>query len=174
MYVDILILSQLMHRDKHGYEIKKNAEKILGNIYSINNNSLYPVLRQFEEMGAINKHIEPQEGKPSRHVYSITLLGKEILADMLRDYPDEAAANDYEFYTRVGLFDLIDSESRKVILERRKKALASMIAHFEDIAESNGASFVQDHVYALQLLKLLKRQKEMEIGWIDGLLEEDN
>lgn len=169
MYVDILILSQLMHRPKHGYEIKKDSGRILGNIYSINNNSLYPMLKQFEEMGAIEKHIEVQEGKPNRHVYSITPQGKEILIELLRDFGDEAAADDYEFYTRVGMFDLIGPEDKKMILEKRKVYLAGMVSHFESIAGEHGNSINERHAYAHELLELLKQQKRIEMDWINDL-----
>lgn len=170
MYVDILILSQLMHEQKHGYEIRKGAEKILGYIYKINNNSLYPVLRQFEEMGAIEKHIEVQEGKPNRHVYHITPLGKEILIDLIKDYTPEIASNDYEFYTRVGLFDLIDGQSRRTILKTRQTALTQIHSHLDQIGQRD--SLQTQHFFAAQVIDMMKRQRQLEAAWIDEMLQE--
>lgn len=54
-YVDILILRNLVARPAHGYEIKKGVERVLGGAFAINNNVLYPALRRFEEIGAIEK-----------------------------------------------------------------------------------------------------------------------
>ena len=44
MYFDILMLRVLADSERHGYEIKKQVERILGG-RSINNNVLYPALR---------------------------------------------------------------------------------------------------------------------------------
>src|SRR5215208_3338953 len=52
-YVDILILQNLIARPAHGYEIKKSVERIMGGAFAVNNNVLYPALRRFEEMGAV-------------------------------------------------------------------------------------------------------------------------
>ena len=169
MYVDILILSQLMHGEKHGYEIRKGAERILGYIYKINNNSLYPMLKQFEEMGAIDKHVEVQEGKPNRHMYHITPLGKEILIDLIKDYPADIASNDYEFYTRVGLFDLIDAQSRRAILHTRQAALTEIHSHLDQIGRRD--SFQTEHSYAAQVIDMMMRQRQLEAAWIDNLLK---
>ena len=54
MYFDILMLRVLAEGPRHGYEIKKSVERILGG-RSINNNVLYPALRRFEEQGAIER-----------------------------------------------------------------------------------------------------------------------
>jgi DNA-binding PadR family transcriptional regulator len=35
---------------------------------SLNNNVLYPALKQFEELGAVVREVVPQEGKPNRHI----------------------------------------------------------------------------------------------------------
>ena len=48
MYFDILMLRVLADQERHGYEIKKQVERILGG-RSINNNVLYPALRKYED-----------------------------------------------------------------------------------------------------------------------------
>jgi DNA-binding PadR family transcriptional regulator len=170
VYVDILILSQLKHQDKHGYEIKKGAERILGDVYKINNNSLYPVLRHFEEMGAISKRVQAQEGKPNRHIYKITPVGEEILGEMLKDYPDELHLNDYEFFTRVGLFDLIEREEREIILQKRKDALEKQKRHLTEIIRERVGEINHRHPYKQDILELICNQRDLEIGWIDRML----
>jgi DNA-binding PadR family transcriptional regulator len=75
-YVDILILQNLIARPAHGYEIKKSVERIMGGAFAVNNNVLYPALRRLEEMGAVEKEVARQEGKPGRHVYRATEQGR--------------------------------------------------------------------------------------------------
>ena len=74
-YVDILILQNLIARPAHGYEIKKSVERIMGGAFAVNNNVLYPALRRFEEMGAVEREVVHQEGKPDRHVYQEGIFG---------------------------------------------------------------------------------------------------
>ena len=54
MYFDILMLRVLADQERHGYEIKKQVERILGG-RSINNNVLYPALRKYQDQGVIER-----------------------------------------------------------------------------------------------------------------------
>ena len=85
MYFDILTLRVLAEGPRHGYEIKKSVERILGG-RSINNNVLYPALRRFEEQGAIERvAAEADPGRPPRNVYRLTDTGHDLLQAMIRD-----------------------------------------------------------------------------------------
>lgn len=75
MYSDIVILRGLLNTPKHGYEIKKYIERVTGGL--LNNNTLYPALRRFEQRGEIEKVAEevaravrrgPSTGSPTRAV----------------------------------------------------------------------------------------------------------
>jgi DNA-binding PadR family transcriptional regulator len=48
--------------------------------FVLHNNSLYPALRRFEEAGAVTKTAEPQEGRPSRLVYTHYRAMRELAA----------------------------------------------------------------------------------------------
>lgn len=116
MYIDILILSQLMNGPKHGYEIKKNVLIMLGKSNSINNNYLYPALKRFEEAGIITKRLEAQEKRPNRHIYSITDLGRELFYEMLNEFPPEYAANTNEVFNRLAFLIYWRMRARKKFL----------------------------------------------------------
>jgi DNA-binding PadR family transcriptional regulator len=49
--------------------------------FRLNNNSLYPALRRFEEAGAVTSTEEPQEGRPPRLVYTLTTRGRHPVLD---------------------------------------------------------------------------------------------
>ena len=85
MYSEIVILALLGQRPRHGYEIKKDAEQILGGTASINNKVLYPTLKHFEEMGAVVRQVVEQEGRPNKHLYRLTERGSELMLNYLRD-----------------------------------------------------------------------------------------
>src|SRR5215470_18882112 len=100
MWIEILLLSRLAKEPMHGYELRKAIEASTGR--TLSNNSLYPTLRQFVDAGAVTRSPEEQEAKPPRHVYAITEVGRELLHDILADFPDDLALNDSEFLARLG------------------------------------------------------------------------
>ncbi len=120
MYFDILMLRVLAEGPRHGYEIKKSVERILGG-RSINNNVLYPALRRFEEQGAIERvAAEADPGRPPRHVYRVTDTGHDLLQAMIRDADPALLADDNEFQTRVAFFD--GSRRRRAAADHRGPA----------------------------------------------------
>ncbi len=68
MYSEILILAMLRPGPRHGYEIKKDIDRALGGMVTLNNKTLYLALKHFEELGAVTRQVIPQEGKPNRHL----------------------------------------------------------------------------------------------------------
>jgi DNA-binding PadR family transcriptional regulator len=70
---------------RHGYEIKKDIDRALRGMVSLNNKTLYLVLKRFEEMGAVTREMIQQTGKPNRHLYALTERGVEVLQAALRE-----------------------------------------------------------------------------------------
>ena len=169
MYVDILILSSVVARPSYGYEIKRGVGRSLGGAIAINNNQLYPALQRFEEMGAIEKEVVRQEGRPDRHVYRATELAREILGEMLRDFPPELARNDAEFQVRVALLDRLDPEDRRRILKTRKEFLQELLKFYDEMvprAQDSG------HPYAEKVVAFQRSAAEHELAWISSLERE--
>ena len=161
-YIEILILRHLAHRPAHGYELRKRVEHITG--VRLNNNSLYPALRRFEEAGAVTRTEEPQEGRPPRLVYALTPLGRELLHDMLADLPPDQAADDSEFMARLGQFSLLDHDERRAILDARDEALRARQAHYAEMHALAGGDR-----WAQTVTAELMRRDERERAWIAEL-----
>lgn len=164
-YVDILILRHLRQRPAHGYELRKRVEAITGVL--LHNNSLYPALKRFEEAGAVVKTAEPQEGRPPRHVYEITDVGRELLHDMLAELPAEAAGDDTEFLARVGQFTLLAPDERTAILDARDAALRDRVAHLERVVER-----ARDEPWGERVTRELIRRAKAERTWLARLRAE--
>src|SRR5215831_12955129 len=115
MYLDILVLAHLAHRPAHGYEIKEMVDRSVGSA-RLDNNVLYPALKRFEEAGASEGELDPQQGVRARGVFRLTAAGHELLRGMLEDYPQEIADSGEEFLTRLAFFNLVAPEARREIL----------------------------------------------------------
>ncbi len=172
MYVDILILAYLSARPQHGYEIKRNVEQVLGTEFSLNNGVLYPTLRRFEEMGAIEREVERQHGKPDRHIYHLTALGGEILHDLLCEFPPEVARNDNEFFVRVSFFDELEPQERSPILAARRSFLLRSLEHHDRIRAQVSAERISFPSYAQHVLGFQEQQTRAELEWVEGLMRD--
>jgi DNA-binding PadR family transcriptional regulator len=170
LYADILILASLQSGPQHGYEIKKRVERFLGGSVPLNNKVLYPTLKRFEEMGALQRTVERQQGKPDRHIYQLTERGTGILQDLLREFPPELAGNDAEFYTRLAFFHLLEPRARLEILSLRTDTVAAKLAYLRDMKTL--ASTDRAMSFAQRVLQFHERRARAEIAWLRELVEE--
>jgi DNA-binding PadR family transcriptional regulator len=162
-YVDVLILSHLAKEPSHGYELRRRVEAATG--FGLHNNSLYPALRRFEEAGAVTKTAQPQEGgRPPRHVYAITEVGREMLHDMLAGLPADQAGDDAEFLARVGQFELLTPAERCAVLDARLAALSARATHLADLADAS-----HGHPWGAVVVAELARRTTADRDWVARL-----
>lgn len=77
---ELLILSLVESRARHGYEIGKLIESRSGGVVRFNVASLYPLLYKLEKRGwLVGKWVE-KAGQRRRRYYRITAEGKKVLA----------------------------------------------------------------------------------------------
>jgi DNA-binding PadR family transcriptional regulator len=68
-----------------GYDIKKFMECSTSNFWNESYGQIYPILKQLVEEGLATRHVEKQEGKPEKSIYTLTEQGKEGLRDWLSE-----------------------------------------------------------------------------------------
>jgi DNA-binding PadR family transcriptional regulator len=163
---EIVILAIIMKRGKHGYEIKKSAESIFGDTYTINNNTLYANLHRFQGMGAVKSEVQPVSGKPDRHVYSITEKGREIFRDLVLDFTPESARSDIDFYARVAFFHLLEPDERRKILQTRKNVMEERSDRYGKLRE---ACLSRNLGYEEKVVGFMREQTENELEWIGSI-----
>ena len=166
-YVDILILRFLLLSPVHGYELRKRVKQTAG--VMLHNNSLYPALRRFEEAGAVTRTAEPSEsGRPPRLVYTITPVGRDLLHDMIVDFPPDQAQDEVEFLARLGQFSLLTAAEQTIVLDAREEALRRQLAHMKEMHELGRMS---EEAWSEVVTSELIRRYETELGWIAQLKE---
>jgi len=178
MHTDILILAMLRERPHHGYEIKKAIDQSMAGMVSLNNKTLYLTLKRFEDAGAVTREIQPQAGKPPRHIYHLTDRGIELLSAYLRDFGPEQARVDAEFFTRVSFFDFLEVPDRREILHQRLaylEACLDYVRSLHQIAEEDEdyvRSIVLTPVHAQRVLAFQTQRIGDEVTWISNWLAE--
>jgi PadR family transcriptional regulator, regulatory protein PadR len=76
---ELLILSLLELRPRHGYEISKLIEERSGGTLKFNVASFYPLLYRLEKRGHIEGRWVEKAGQRRRRYYSLTPQGREAL-----------------------------------------------------------------------------------------------
>ena len=77
---ELLILSLLEARARHGYEIGKLIESRSGGVIRYNVASLYPLLYRLERRGWLDGTWVEKAGQRRRRYYKLTAEGKKVLA----------------------------------------------------------------------------------------------
>jgi transcriptional regulator len=76
---ELLILSLIEHRPRHGYEISKLIESRSGGALSFNVASFYPLLYRLEQRGLIQGRWVEKAGERRRRYYRLTAQGRTTL-----------------------------------------------------------------------------------------------
>lgn len=77
---ELLILSLVEARPRHGYEISKLIEARSGGVLRFNVASLYPLLYRLEKRGWIQGRWVEKAGQRRRRYYKLTREGRKVLA----------------------------------------------------------------------------------------------
>jgi transcriptional regulator len=77
---ELLILSLLEARPRHGYEVGRLIETRSNGVLKFNAASLYPLLYRLENRGWIEGRWVEKAGERRRRFYRLTKEGKQVLA----------------------------------------------------------------------------------------------
>lgn len=85
---ELLILSLVENRPRHGYEISKLIEARSGGVLKFNVASFYPLLYRLENRGLIEGRWVEKSGQRRRRYYKLTVQGRKILKEQRTTWRD--------------------------------------------------------------------------------------
>ena len=88
---ELLILSLVEARPRHGYEISKLIEQRSGGTVRFHVASLYPLLYRLERRGWLSGRWVEKSGQRRRRYYRLTRQGRRVLASQLRGWREFVA-----------------------------------------------------------------------------------
>lgn len=166
MAIEIFVLSALRSGPLHGYALRKRVQR--PSLRPVSNNSLYPMLRRFEESGAITHVVEASpDGRPDRKVYSLTDEGERVLHGIVRELPAALAADEEEFLVRVSFFHELPVEDRLGILAVRRAVLETAARQVRALLDAS--SHAPERVWRDRAQQQLLARLEQELGWLDDV-----
>jgi len=77
---ELLILSVIEARARHGYDIARRIEEKSGGAVTFHAASLYPLLYRLERRGWITGRWTEKAGERRRRLYKLTPIGRRVLA----------------------------------------------------------------------------------------------
>jgi DNA-binding PadR family transcriptional regulator len=160
---DLIILAMLVDGPKHGYQLKHEAGFILGQ-GAMHNNLVYPMLRRFTAEGWVSKKTVPGERGQTRLQYAITALGRRELVTRLSEFGESEAASWPGFFTRVGMFEVLQAPARERILEQRESYLLVRKERLGALRQQMDLG-----MYGGEVVRYLVEQIHSELAWIRRL-----
>jgi len=76
---------------QHGYGIAKRIEQISGDLLSVNQGTLYPLLLKLENEGAIASEYGPSDNNRRARFYRLTAAGRRQLRAETRNWQETMA-----------------------------------------------------------------------------------
>lgn len=91
---ELLILSLIEHRPRHGYEMSKLIEQRSEGVLKFNVASFYPLLYRLEKRGFISGRWVEKAGQRRRRYYELTAHGKTVLKKQRNSWAEFVIAID--------------------------------------------------------------------------------
>ena len=90
--LDLLVLQILSSMGPmHGYGIARRLEQISGDLLSVNQGTLYPLLLKLENEGAISSEYGPSDNNRRARFYRLTAAGRRQLQAETRNWTETMA-----------------------------------------------------------------------------------
>jgi DNA-binding PadR family transcriptional regulator len=117
MNIRTICLAILFEGEASGYEIRKlSVEGEYSYFVDASFGSIYPALAKLEAENLVTSHVEQQDGKPAKKVYTITQAGRRaFIASLFEELGDD------EYRSEFLLFARFASELPATLVEQRLK-----------------------------------------------------
>lgn len=162
-----------------GYELENYINVSTGNFWHAKLSQIYATLKKLEQDDLVTSHVEAQEDRPDRRVYTLTDAGRETLQDWLAqpitDYvPKKDDLLLKIFFSRPIGKDAILTQLRiQLDVHRRKQqfyeqetpsVIQSILEDFPELAE--------DATLWQAVLRMGMMHEEMYVRWLEETIQE--
>jgi len=127
-----------------GYEVKQFFDSSVQHFWNAELSQIYPTLKALEENAWVERHVEVQENRPNRKVYTITDAGREEFGRWLRQPQVPADLRD-PFLIKVFFGAAMPVEDILVALRRQMEEHQMVVAFSETILRKRIREGVEQH-----------------------------
>jgi DNA-binding PadR family transcriptional regulator len=170
--LEFAILGLLHQSPRHGYELRKQLNSVLGSFRAFSYGTLYPCLKDLVRQGLIAEDhphgaaSAATAGRRSKIVYKLTADGKERFQDLLAD-SGPTAWDDENFGVHLAFFGQTAADVRLRILEGRRTRLEERL---DILKQSVARTRERVDAYTLELQRHGLESVEREVRWLNELI----
>ena len=122
-----LLLGLLHQQPRHGYDLRRVFEELLGGTWPLNIAQVYTALSALERDGLVVCDVVPQDAVPDRKVYSLSEVGEKELRRWLEEPGRPLVQLRDEMVHKVLVAALVGDDSvTQLIVEQRELTMRSL------------------------------------------------
>ena len=168
--IEAAILGLLYEKPQYGYQLEKTIEGWgMRNWTQIGFSSIYYVLKKLEKKELVTSKMEMVEGKPSRKVFTISYLGREIMKDKIRDLLSWNKKIITPFDLAVAYLNYLEPPEVVECLENYMESTRNRIRFLESSVKTQKELKAPYYVVALFSRPLTTLKTEFE--WVEEFIE---
>jgi DNA-binding PadR family transcriptional regulator len=165
MSLKYVLLGLLSHSPRYGYELKRDAERLLGGGAELNPGQLYPMLRKLAEGQLIvGEHVE-QEDRPDKRVFTLTEVGQQELRNWLEE-PVNLRVGRSALFLHFLVLELVRPETRADDLRKLRHRLLGYIGQ---LVADRAKHEQSDDLATRALREAAILHAEADLKWIEWL-----
>jgi DNA-binding PadR family transcriptional regulator len=170
------LLGLISYQPSTGYELRTLFSESVQFFWSATLPQIYRTLNQMESQGWLTAKVEPQEGKPSRKIYSITDAGMKEFTHWLITKPEMAPERN-PLLVKVFFGGMANAEALKKIIEGCRGYHSKLLEQYETETANviqkyaEACSSQADAAYWKLTLDFGQRFSRMVVDWCDHALK---
>jgi DNA-binding PadR family transcriptional regulator len=165
MSLKYVLLGLLTQHPRYGYELKHEAEQLLGKGAELNPGQLYPLLRKLADQQLLAGERVEQEDRPDKRVFTLTEAGARELTAWF-DEPVSLSVGRSALFLRFAVLMLVRPETRADFLREQRHRLLECIGQ---LVADRAKHLSSEDLSTRALRELTLSHAEADLKWIEWL-----
>lgn len=167
----LLLLGLLKTQSQHGYQINEFIERNVSRIMNIKKATAYAILNRLHEAGYVTLHMEQEENRPPRKVYSITEEGEAQFFRLLQENLSQLEQATLPGDIGLMFLDYLSREDVLRCLQTRLANLEAQIAAYSQVPPHENHPSLDLAID--RRLRLMRSDREWLMDTIEKLSREE-
>jgi len=129
------LLGLLAKESRHGYDLKRAFERMLGGTWPINIGQIYTTLTRLERDGFVTAETVAQSNVPDRKVYTLTAAGHDALTDWLGEPAEDTVVLKDEMYVKILVHSEVEHGNATELIWRQRQHHLQVLSELQELRD---------------------------------------